>query len=388
MTVSALKPVPLHTHSNRLTSATLTAIALLIAAASGCQSLPQLHSPSGAAWSTAASVVQDDSRQQLFSAVPDFDQLAETSAQTQPGPAGTTGSVAPVAAPVPGRNAGADTTTSQSTAKSSLAPVPPANPTSTPADQTAGKATNPQNSPQTLPKFSERRPETFVWLRSGKSAGGRPFEIARSGTQGFRTLFVGSALGNDPAALQLIDKLAKHLHEHALILGGFETAVIRTLNPDGALSGQSVNALGRYVNGRFPPSPATAPAASTPEVGFLLESVRSFKPQRVIHIRTIAEQSGVIAASENAAETAQAVAAALKFSRLVYPEQARAGSLERCLSSEARFEVITLAIPSSDVSETDLWERYGDTLLNLIQPQSLPEREASREQQSKSTGSR
>jgi hypothetical protein len=282
----------------------------------------------------------------------------------------------------------ADTTQSQSTAKAPLTPAPPANPSGSPAILANGNAVTPPNSPQTLPKFSERRPETFAWLRSGRSAGGRPFEIARSGTEGFRTLFVGSALGNDPAAIQLIDKLAKHLHEHTLILGGFETAVIRTLNPDGVLSGKSVNALGRYINGRFPPIPTTSPAAPTPEVDFLLESVRSFKPQRVIHIRTIAEQSGVIAASENAAETAQAVAAALKFSRLSYPEHARAGSLEFCLSSDGKFEVITLAIPRTQVSESDLWERYGDTLLNLIQPQSLSSREASRQQQSNSAGSR
>ena len=78
-------------------------------------------------------------------------------------------------------------------------------------------------------------------------------------------------------------------------------------------------------------------------------------------------------------ETAQSIAAALKFSRLTYPEQARKGSLEFCLSSESNLEVITLAIPAAVAKDTDLWEVYGDTLLNLIQPESLRSREASRD---------
>ena len=41
--------------------------------------------------------------------------------------------------------------------------------------------------------------------------------------------------------------------------------------------------------------------------------------------------------------------------------------------------MITLAIPAAVAKDTDLWEVYGDTLLNLIQPESLRSREASRD---------
>jgi hypothetical protein len=194
-------------------------------------------------------------------------------------------------------------------------------------------------------------------------------------------------VGNDPAAIQLMDKLARHLHDESLILGGFETAVIRTLNPDGAASRQSVNALGRYVNGRFPVKPSVAAQAPAPEVEFLLGTIRSFNPQRVVHVRTIAEQAGIIAANQPASDTAQSIAAALKFSRLTYPNQAREGSLEFCLSSDPKLEVITLAIPVA-AKETDLWNAYGDTLLNLIQHESLRSREASREQQQQPAATR
>lgn len=232
--------------------------------------------------------------------------------------------------------------------------------------------------PQNLPAYSERRPEAFAWRRTGRTAGGRQFEISLTGENGFRTLFVGSAVGNDRISMQLMDRLARHLHENGLILGGFEVAVIHTLNPDGAASGQPTNALGRYVNGRFPPQPDQKPAASTPEVDFLLGCIRSFRPQRVVHVRTIEDSAGVIACNERCTETVEQIAEALRFSRLSIPAQTREGSLERCLAAQADLDVITLALPRGEKAEGDPWALYGDTLLNLLRPQAAGGREANR----------
>lgn len=232
--------------------------------------------------------------------------------------------------------------------------------------------------PQKLPAYSERRPEAFAWRRTGRTAGGRPFEISLTGENGFRTLFVGSAVGNDPISMKLMDRLARQLHENGLILGGFEVAVIHTLNPDGAASGQPTNALGRYVNGRFPLKPDQKPAAATPEVDFLLGCIRSFRPQRVVHVRTIEDSAGVIAGNERCTETVEQIAEALKFSRLSIPAQAREGSLEHCLSAQADLDVITLALPRGEKAEGDPWALYGDTLLNLLRPHPAAGREANR----------
>jgi len=232
--------------------------------------------------------------------------------------------------------------------------------------------------PQKLPAYSERRPEAFAWRRTGRTAGGRPFEISLTGEKGFRTLFIGSAVGNDPVSMKLMDRLARHLHENGLILGGFEVAVIHTLNPDGAASGQPTNALGRYVNGRFPLKPEQKPAAATPEVDFRLGCIRSFRPQRVVHVRTIGDSAGVIACNERCLETAEQIAEALKFSRLSIPAQTREGSLEHCLSAQADLDVITLALPRGEKADGDPWTLYGDTLLNLLQPRSIGGREANR----------
>ncbi len=274
----------------------------------------------------------------------------------------------------PPQSAKADGTAAVSSGATKVAQQPP----TAIETQSPVKKTEKAPEPRQLPKYSERRPEAFTWRRTGRSAGGRPFEISLTGENGFRTLFIGSAVGNDPVPVNLMERLAKYVHENGLILGGFEAAVIRTLNPDGAATGQPTNALGRYVNGRFPLKPDQKPAVSTPEVDFLLSSIRSFRPQRIVHVRTVDDPVGVIASNERCAETARTVADALKFSRLTYPVHSREGSLEFCFSGQADLDVITLGLPRAAKADGDPWTLYGDTLLNLLQPRMEAGREASR----------
>ena len=103
---------------------------------------------------------------------------------------------------------------------------------------------------------------------------------------------------------------------------------------------------------------------------FLLGCIRSFRPQRVVHVRTIEDSAGVIACNERCTETVEQIAEALKFSRLSIPAQTREGSLERCLAAQADLDVITLALPRGEKAKGDPWALYGDTLLNLLRPQA------------------
>lgn len=420
---------------SRRAVALATGIALFGAA--GCQSIPRLHSPSGVAWTVAsAPELIDESQKPLFAAAPDFDLPAQLSpavaastsaltpasaapaAEPEKPPASSvpaasvpapTVAAAPAAVPVPsatpqqpagksvedkavavatetskqatgpnssnGRDAGSTAASnSVETTVAKVAQQPP----KVSETQSAVRKTEKAPEPRKLPAYSERRPEAFAWRRTGRSAGGRPFEISLTGENGFRTLFIGSAVGNDPVPVNLMERLAKHIHDNGLILGGFEAAVIRTLNPDGAVTGQQTNALGRYVNGRFPLKPDQKSEASTPEADFLLGCIRSFRPQRIVHVRTVDDPVGVIASNERCAETAQTISNELKFSRLTFPGHSREGSLEFCLSGQADLDVITLALPRTAKGGGDPWALYGDTLLNLLQPRIAAPREASR----------
>jgi len=385
----------------------------------GCQSIPRLYSPAGVVWTVAsAPELVDETQKPLFAAAPDFDGPAVAPSAATPSAAAP--SAAAVAAPSVATAAAPSATSlppavtpeaaeaavtdgdkavvtatdalklataqkssigkelgSKAAASSDTTNVVQQPPTSR-ATQSPVKETENIPEPRKLPAYSERRPEAFAWRRTGRSAGGRSFEISLTGENGFRTLFIGSAVGNDPVPVKLMERLAKHIHENGLILGGFEAAVIRTLNPDGAATGQQTNALGRYVNGRFPLKPDEKSIDSTPEGDFLLGCIRSFRPQRIVHVRTVDDPVGIIASNERCAETAQTIAHALKFSRLTYPGHSREGSLEFCLSGQADLDVITVALPRMAKVDGDPWTVYGDTLLNLLQPRIAAGREANR----------
>ena len=230
-------------------------------------------------------------------------------------------------------------------------------------------------------------PKPFAWERTGKSSGDRPFLTATLGDDGYRTLVVGSVGGHDPMALELVDRLTRRLHEDSLILGGFESTVIRTLNPDGESSRTLLNQKGQYVNHGFPKT-GDAPNGEQPvEVSFLLSRLKELQPQRVLHLRTIDGNVGLIAASSSCQAAAKEAAEWLNFRLVSLPDKAVAGSLERYLAASGTADIITIAIPTT-TKDSELWDRYGDTLLNLLLSEDLASREIARRQAQQSSADR
>ena len=188
-------------------------------------------------------------------------------------------------------------------------------------------------------------PKPFSWERTGRSTGNRPFLTTQIGDDGYRTLVVGSVGGNDPLALELVDQLARHLHEDSVILGGFESTVIRTLNPDGEFNHKVLNQNGQYINHGFPKMPEVQDVARPAEVLFLLNRLQDLQPQRVLHIRSIDGDNGLVAASSSCHAAAKEAAEWLSFKLVALPDKAVAGSLERYIGSKGSSDIITLAIP-------------------------------------------
>jgi hypothetical protein len=184
--------------------------------------------------------------------------------------------------------------------------------------QTGSEGTLPGTSPSATPRVAAAgppaglvaAPKPFSWSSTGKSTGGRPFQIMSAGREGYRTLVVGSVGGDDPIALELVERLARHVHDNGAILGGYETTIIRTLNPDGLANRKHVNQKGVYVNGAFPDGGAdgAAGAGESLEVTFLLQQLKELQPQRVIHLRTVRGDKGVIAANAPASSVAREIA--------------------------------------------------------------------------------
>lgn len=232
-------------------------------------------------------------------------------------------------------------------------------------------------------------PRPFAWTPVGQSTGGRPFQTKLTGKDGYRTLVVGSVGGHDPVALELTDRLGRHLHENSPILGGFESLLIRTINPDGAANQKHVNQAGDYVNSHFPDPRATAETSvqGLSEVRFLQQQLKQFQPQRVIHLRSVQRKRGVVAFSSGPESVAREIAEWLNFDVVQLGAQSGPGSLERYIALRGDSQMITIGIPAA-TDASKVWELYGDAILNLLLSEDLATRDIARRQQEQNSASR
>ncbi|MFN5197583.1 MAG: hypothetical protein ACK5MS_09875 [Planctomyces sp.] len=219
-----------------------------------------------------------------------------------------------------------------------------------------------------LPSLTMQAPAAFHWKNSALSAGGRPLQYCITGDGTFRTVIVGSTLGNDPAAVDLTEKLARHLHDNSLSYGGFQALVIRTLNPDGEANRKSVNAFGQIINRQFV-SESDGLSANCPEADLLRRLIQNEHPDRILHIRTIRSPAGALGSDSDSAPLAASVSQSLSFTRFLYPQDAAVGTLEHYCASQQQCQVITFAFPDT-MSSSAAWNCYQDSLLNLVLNQS------------------
>ena len=252
-----------------------------------------------------------------------------------------------------------------------------------PAIAGSGKKSITQSSVQ-VPMLRIDAPKPFAWTSIAKTSGERSFQTVTIGADGYRSLVIGSVAGNDPLALELIEQLARHLHNGKTILGGFQSTVLRTLNPDGEALHNVLNAKGQYINHGFPKDNGIADGNQPVEVTFLLTQIDTLQPQRVIHVRSIEGDKGLVAASSGCLSMASESAEWLGFRVINLPGKAVSGSLERFLASSGRCEVITFAIPAT-ANKTELWDRYGDALQNLLLSEDIDARELARQQTQQSS---
>lgn len=223
-------------------------------------------------------------------------------------------------------------------------------------------------------------PMPFAWEGTGKSTGQRAFQVASPGDDGYRTLVVGSVGGNDPLALELVDRLARRLHDDSVILGGYDCTIIRTLNPDGEATQRFLNQKGEYINSMFPKAGDKAAASPVAEVDFFLKQLQKVQPQRIVHVRTVPGKSGIVAASQSCESVGKEIAEWLNFRLISLPgEKTSEGSLERYVSGSGSSDMLTIGIPDS-TPRAELWDLYGDTLMNLLLRDDMATRELARQQ--------
>jgi hypothetical protein len=124
-----------------------------------------------------------------------------------------------------------------------------------------------------------------------------------------------------------------------------------------------------------------------PEARFLLEQVRQSGPRRIIHIRTVAGDRGLIGYDSQSKTAAIEAAGWLDFRALDLGQRAVAGSLERYFAEAPQVEVLVFGIPESSAADS-VWEKYGDALLNLMLEQDLATRDVARRRRNSESADR
>ena len=244
------------------------------------------------------------------------------------------------------------------------------------------------------PAIQEHRDLTtgpFSWTTAATTAAGEPLQIASAGNSGFRSLVVGSVGGNDPVAVKLTEDLARYLHDNRVIMGGVDTTVLRTLNPDGLKQHKHNNADGVYLNNLFPKNSrelSTARLRQLPkEVQFLIGHISEQRPQRIVHIRTVRDSDGMLAVSHGATDTGHEVAEWLGFTLRDLPQDVSRGTLESWAAQRGDCDVITIGIPRQTKAK-DAWALYGDAILSLLMDGDSESRQMAREQKQRRSANR
>lgn len=223
--------------------------------------------------------------------------------------------------------------------------------------------------------FSRSQPVRQRWFQSwtqyGHSHEGRPIEVLQVGRGPFRTLVLGSVHGSETTAIESVSRLATHLgampdHWHEV-----NVLIVKTPNPDGLARGSNWNGRGVDLNHNFPrpatdrtPRDSRAGAADCSEIETRLvrHLLESYRPHRVVHVKSTANEFGWALCSRQAKPVSDYLGA-MRNIRVGKTEQNRViGSIEDYASNALNLEVVTLAVPSGPDPKST-WDDYRNPLL-------------------------
>lgn len=209
----------------------------------------------------------------------------------------------------------------------------------------------------------------------GYSVQNRPIEMFTIGYGPERVLIMATIHGDETAGLpltwRLIDRLKSftHLHDRYTVM------VIPLANPDGLALGTRFNASGIDLNRNFPASNRInsttfgLESLTEPESRVLHDLILDRPPARIVSIHQPLYCLDYDGPGEGIAE-AMAVYCPLPVKKL----GSRAGSFGSFCGLEQNIPIITmeLAKEDSDLTEDQLWNLYGFSLLAAITYPELP----------------
>ncbi|MFH0946582.1 MAG: DUF2817 domain-containing protein [Planctomycetota bacterium] len=212
------------------------------------------------------------------------------------------------------------------------------------------------------------QPTTF---EVGRSVNGSPIEAVLLGGDRQKpvVLMLAGLHGDEQSGTPLLRRLERHLTEHPGLLEERAVLLIPIANPDGFEQGSRHNARGIDLNRNFPASnfePSRRRGQtplSEPESQALFSLLHSILPVRVVSIHMAAS---LVDFDGPAAALAQAMSAHCRLPARRLGN--RLGSLGSYVGADLATPIITLELTAGDraLAEEELWERYGEALLEAI----------------------
>lgn len=209
----------------------------------------------------------------------------------------------------------------------------------------------------------------------GYSLQQRPIELFTVGYGPERVLIMATIHGNEAAGMPLTNKLLKRLETFDHFHSKYTVMVIPNANPDGYVLGTRYNASGIDLNRNFPAANRInsttfgLESLTEPESRILHDLILSRKPARIVSIHQPLYCLDYDGPGEAIAET-MATYCQLPVKKL----GSRSGSFGSFCGVEHNIPIITMELAESDsqLSEDELWNLYGFSLLAAITYPNLP----------------
>lgn len=202
-----------------------------------------------------------------------------------------------------------------------------------------------------------------IWKTMAFSRGLRPIQGMQTGKGDFRVLILGSLKGSDASATALVEQLAVRMTNNSDIIGGFESTVIRSPNPDGIALRRATNHANIAIATAFPRPGIAEQRKSEPEVTFLRMFIKEQNPDRVLHITSGTTQKPLVLHNARSKDIADELASWVAAETRPTNRFAPKGSLEHYLGEST--EVLTLVLPSKSKTN-EVWKKYGDSLFATL----------------------
>ena len=218
------------------------------------------------------------------------------------------------------------------------------------------------------------------WQVLTRSFEQRVIEYRQFGRGEPQILVVGPLEGDEPAGVELLERLVDHLERFPRRLDGVTVTVVRDPNPDGRLRGSRTNARGVRLDMNFPTRQwRKVPLAdrwlsgrtpeSEPETRALIELLDDLKPRRIMLLEATRREPE-LRYSATAEPIARRLATVMPLRPTAWDAAVVPASLATYAGSDRNLATLVLRVPAAAGADYN-WTQYKRALLAAVEAEAI-----------------